>query len=349
MNRRNAIRIAPLRLALLAAAAAALLSVQGCYYLQAARGQFEIWQKSEPLDEVIADPGTDAVLAARLSMLAAARDFASEDLGLPDNGSYRAYADLGRPYVVWNVFAAPEFSLTPETWCYLVVGCLAYRGYFREQAARAFAARLHSDGLDVHLSGIAAYSTLGKFSDPLLNTMLARDDPDLVALLFHELAHQRLFVKDDTAFNEAFASAVAEFGLRQWLTARGEGGSMQGWLARQAAVRARMALIERARADLAAIYAKALPDEEKRRQKALAFSRLAAELNGASDGATWSAAALNNAWMASVSLYRGNLPAFRRVFADCEQRWSCFYAQAEALAALPAAERSNALAVLAGD
>lgn len=348
MNLRAAYRRTGTRVALIVLALAALASVQGCFYLQAARGQFEIWQRSESLEEVIADPETDDVLATRLRLLGTARDFASERLGLPDNGSYRSYADLGRQFVLWNVFAAPEFSLEPKTWCYLVVGCLAYRGYFDERAALELAARLAQDGYDVHTGGVAAYSTLGKFSDPLLNTMLARDDTDLVALLFHELAHQKLFVRDDTAFNESFASAVAEFGLRQWFEARGDDATLERWLERQEGARARMRLIEEVRADLETLYAQSLPEDQMRQRKAQIFAALEARLSAA-EGTDWSVVPMNNAWLASVSLYRGNLPAFRRLFASCERQWDCFYAEVESLAELSQAERADALAGLAAD
>jgi len=335
--------IAAARWRLLALALAALLAMPGCYYVQAARGQLEILAAREPIDEVIDDPATDPALAARLQLLRDARAFATGELGLPDNGSYRAYADLGRDYVLWNVIAAPEFSLQPKTWCYLVVGCLAYRGYFDEEAAIRYGARLADDGYDVFTGGVAAYSTLGRFEDPILNTMLARDDADLVALLFHELAHQVIYIADDTAFNESFASAVAEIGLEEWFASRGESERARDWLARQATLEERVALIAAARELLAALYASDVGEVEKRRRKGRILSTLEERLGYTGDAAI----DINNAWLASVAMYRGYLPAFRALFANCGERWDCFYAEVEKLAGLEAAERDAALERLA--
>jgi len=194
----------------------------GCYYMQAASGQWEVMRKRQPIAEVIKDSETSPELAARLRLLDEARDFSIEILGLPDNKSYRSYADLERDYVVWNVFAAPEFSLTPKQWCFPVAGCVSYRGYFSKEDALRDSKRLSDDGFDVAVGGVAAYSTLGKFNDPILSTMMRWDDIDLIAVLFHELAHQVVYVKDDSAFNESFATAVEEIGVKLWLETRGE-------------------------------------------------------------------------------------------------------------------------------
>lgn len=335
--------IAAARWRLLALALVALVAIPGCYYMQAARGQLEILAAREPIGEVIADPATEPALAARLQLLRDARDFATGELGLPDNGSYRAYADLGRDYVLWNVIAAPEFSLEPKTWCYLVVGCLAYRGYFDEEAAIRYGARLADDGYDVFTGGVAAYSTLGRFADPILNTMLARDDADLVALLFHELAHQVVYIADDTAFNESFASAVAELGLEEWFAARGESERARDWLARQEVLEERLAVIGAARERLAALYGSEVGDAEKRRRKERILATLEERLGYAGDAAI----EINNAWLASVAMYRGYLPAFRALFRNCGERWDCFYDEVERLAGLEAAERNAALQRLA--
>lgn len=316
-----------------------LLSLQGCYYLQAVNGQLEIWRRQQPIDEVIADPAVAPRLKERLRLLRDAREFASAELGLPDNGSYRHYADLGRDYVLWNVIAAPEFSLEPRTWCYLFVGCLAYRGYFDEAAAQRFADRLRDRGFDVFVGGVPAYSTLGKFDDPLLNTMLTRPDEDIVALLFHELAHQQLYVADDTAFNESFASAVAEFGIERFLLETGRPAAFAGWQDRQRGAARMMTRVGEARDELAQLYARDMPVAAKRAAKARILADLSADLD-ADVSATQPWGAFNNARLASLSLYRGYLPAFRAVFAACDERFACFYERAAALAELPPAERA---------
>ena len=184
------------------------LSMSGCYYVQAARGQLDVMSKREPIDELVATDATPGDLARRLELVLEARQFAVDELHLPDNDSYRSYADLGRDYVVWNVFAAPEFSLEPRTWCFPIAGCVAYRGYFSEEAAASKAAKLSDDGLDVGVGGVPAYSTLGKFDDPVLNTMMRWEDKDLIATLYHELAHQERYIKEDSECKESFSSAV---------------------------------------------------------------------------------------------------------------------------------------------
>ncbi|MGB5247390.1 MAG: aminopeptidase [Woeseia sp.] len=322
--------------------------LQGCYYLQAAHGQFGIWKKSQPLDVVINDPATDPALADRLRLLRDAREFASSRLLLPNNGSYQNYADLGRDYVLWNVVAAPEFSLEPRTWCYLIVGCLAYRGYFDEAKARQLGAKLQKESFDVYVGGVPAYSTLGHFNDPLLNTMMQRDDADLVALLFHELAHQRLYLKDETAFNESFASAVAEFGLQEWFAERGDAATGELWLARQRLAESRMDRIRDTREKLAALYAGSMPQAQMRASKAALIGELKTRLAADSaDPSAWDGVAINNAWLATFALYRGYLPAFRQLFDDCAADWNCFYDAVNALGDLPADKRAQSLAEIA--
>ena len=200
--------------AALAIALIAMLS-GGCYLLQSAQGQLALMSKREPIARVIDEPSTPAALRAQLKSVTAIRNFASRELGLPDNGSYRKYADIGRPYVVWNVVAAPEFSVDPKQWCFPIVGCVGYRGYFVEKRARRFAAGLHAKGFDVVVGGVAAYSTLGHFDDPILSSMVGWNDVELASIIFHELTHQLLYVPNDASFNEALATTVAEEGVRR--------------------------------------------------------------------------------------------------------------------------------------
>lgn len=311
--------------------------------MQAVHGQFEVLASREPLTEVMADPDTPPALSARLALLQDARGFASEALGLPDNDSYRTYADLGRDYVVWNVIAAPEFSLEPKTWCYLVVGCMAYRGYFSADAAHRKGAALRDAGFDVFVGGVTAYSTLGRFDDPILNTMMRSDDLELVSLLFHELAHQRLYVKGDTEFNESFATAVAETGMKRWLRRRGDAAAHERWRERRERRDALARLVSEAIGDLKRLYAEDLPATDMRHRKRQRFGRLAADssdLSGRNGGFT---EGLNNARLVSFSLYRGSVPAFLELLGSCDGELPCFYAEAERLAALPADERHAAL------
>ena len=330
------------------------LLLPSCYYLQAAGGQLEVLRKRAPIDRLLDDPDTPAALAARLSLVRAAREFSIAELGLPDNGSYRSFAALDRDYVVWNVVAAPEFSVEPRTWCFPVAGCVAYRGYFSERRARAKAARLKAEGQDVFVGGVTAYSTLGIFDDPLLSTMLGRDDTALVALLFHELAHQRLYLPGDTAFSESFASAVEELGVERWLRARARGDQWRGYRARKALAGELTGLALAARDDLAALYAAPLSRGEKRRAKAARLEALAAALtrralaHGVDAREARFAQPLNNARLALWSAYEGYVPAFRRLFRNCAEDFPCLYARAARLAKLDAAERQRRLAALSG-
>ena len=341
----------PVFRALLALSLSLLLS--SCYYLQAAGGQLEVLRKRESIDRLLDDPGTPAALAARLSLVRAAREFSITELGLPDNGSYRSFAALDRDYVVWNVVAAAEFSIEARTWCFPVAGCVAYRGYFSERRARAKAAQLKAEGQDVFVGGVTAYSTLGIFDDPVLSTMLGRDDTALVALLFHELAHQRLYLPGDTAFSESFASAVEELGVERWLSTRARGDQWRRYRARKALAGELTGLALAARDDLAALYAGPLSPAEKRRAKAARLKALAAALTrralaqGVDAREARFAQPLNNARLALWSAYERHVPALRRLFRNCGEDFQCFYASAAQLAQLDAAERQRRLAALA--
>jgi predicted aminopeptidase len=314
---------------------ASLLS--GCYYVQAAQGQWELTRKREPIAEVLAREDTSADLAARLRLVREAREFAVTELGLPDNETYRTYADLEREFVVWNVFAAPEFSLESKTWCYPIVGCVSYRGYFRKADAERMADRLRSQGYDVAVGGVAAYSTLGKLKDPVLNTMMNWDDTELVAVLFHELAHQVLYVKGDSGFNESFATAVEEFGVQRWLAARGWEQEFADYEMRRRLRQDMMALVAAARADLESTYASGVGDDEKRRRKSARLEALQRDVaerleQEGRDASNWLAGALNNARLVPMILYEGRLDEFRDLLTACEQDLGCFYERAAELA-----------------
>ncbi len=337
------------RLRRAAAVAAMSLGLAGCgagYLLQAAHGQWRLMRARTPIARVLAAPGTPEPLRERLRMLQAARAFASSELGLPDNRSYTTYAALGRPYVVWNVVAAPAYSVQPRQWCFPVTGCVAYRGYFRERAARRYADRLAARGDDTLVAGVAAYSTLGRFADPVLDTMMGRGDADLVGTLFHELAHQLIYLKGDSAFNEAFAMSVERAGVARWLAAQGRSGELQGWLQRQAQQAQLMRLFADGRGRLAALYAQPLAATQMHERKAEEFAALAARVRDWESGQglrsgydAWLDAGLNNAHLASVATYFDCVPGFERLLARQGGELRPYYAAVRALARGPTAAR----------
>jgi len=258
------------------AAIAPLLA--GCgslgYYAQSIDGQMKLLQARRPIADVIADPATPPPLKAKLERVLAIRDFASRELKLPDNPSYRNYADLQRPFVVWNVFAAAEFSVKPREWCFLIVGCVGYRGYFAQAGAEAYTRELRGEGLDVFVSGVPAYSTLGWFDDPVLNTFINYPEHALSRLIFHELAHQVVYVKGDTGFNESFAAAVETEGVRRWIARNGD-DTMRADFERAQQRRTQFReLLSKYRERLAALYRLPIAPEEMRVRKAQAFSDL---------------------------------------------------------------------------
>lgn len=332
------------------------LLLNGCasvsYYSQLASGQLQLLNARVPVSQVIADPASDPKLRAHLEQSQRARDFASQHLYLPDNQSYRLYADIGRPYVVWNVFVTPEFSLSPQNYCFPIAGCVAYRGYYQQGAARAEAALQRQQGMDVAIGGVEAYSTLGWFNDPIMNSMLGWGDERLATLIFHELAHQRLYVKDDTEFNESFASFVEQEGTRQWRAARNL-PALSDAQERQRDQFIQLLLDTRAR--LEKLYALPLASAEMRQRKAAEFSRLRTEYQTLRDSQwagsrrfdAWIDAPMNNARLLPFGLYDQWVPAFAELFRQAGGDWLKFYSAAEQLAALAPAQRKQALMSLA--
>lgn len=337
---------------------ALLTLLGGCeagYYLQATRGQLQLMGASKPVNAVLANSATRPELRSKLELARVAIAFAEEELLLPANGSYTKYADLERRYIVWNVFAAPEFSLKPQAWCFPLVGCLAYRGYFHKFAADKFATKLANNGADVFFGGVAAYSTLGLFNDPLLNTMLNMNDQRMVGVLFHELAHQKLYIKGDTQFNESFATLVQQEGMMRWIY------SSQG-LAAVAAYRKDLArheqvrtLIRRVQRQLGVLYASGKIDIEKRAAKAAIFETLQAEYGELSADwpapvpfSGWFSGPLNNASLAALSVYDDQLPALRALLQRSSGDLEVFYQQVTELAKMELEERRGALLALEG-
>jgi predicted aminopeptidase len=316
----------------LATTATALLS--GCetlaYYLQAVGGQLELMARAQPVASVISDPATPHVLRERLQLARSIRDYASRELGLPDNGSYRSYADLGRPYVVWNVVAAPEFSLEAVESCFPVAGCVPYRGFFAREDAERHGERLRAAGNDVNVRGVPAYSTLGRFDDPLLSTFILNQDADLARLIFHELAHQLLYVKGDSTFNESFAVVVERAGVQRWLAATGRSAGLKVFSESLERGRKFREELAQARTRLKALYGMPLPPEVMRERKRAEFAHLQQALEAIS---RFRYADPNNALLAAFATYTQLVPAFERLLQEEGGDLKKFYARIKILAA----------------
>jgi len=307
----------------LAATALATLALNGCYVMQAASGQAEVIRRSEPIPQVLADPSTPAKTKERLQLVEAARAFAISELALHDGKSYRKYADMGRPYVVHNVVATPEFSVEPRRWCFPVTGCISYRGYFSEERARAYGLKLSIRGDDVSVGGVPTYSTLGHLPDPVFGSMLGWRDTRLVGTIFHELAHERLYFADDSETNEAFASVVEDEGIRRWLQQQGRAGEIVAHEASMARQKEFAALLRDARSRLAQLFASGLPPaamriEKQREIGALKFryEQLRAQWGGFAVYDGWFARSLNNAHLAAVATYEDCVPGLRRTLQE---------------------------------
>jgi len=331
-----------------------LAIVTGCaspgYYLHAVSGQFEILNKRRPVEEVLSDPATTPRIRRQLELVRRLRDFASRELGLPDNRSYRTYADLERPFVVWNAFATPELSLEPKQWCFLFAGCVSYSGYFARVKAEKFAADLKQDGYDVYVGGAPAYSTLGWFNDPLLNTFIHRSEAELAGLLFHELAHQKIYVSGDSAFNESFATVIELEGVKRWFQQSGntkEAGAYRQKIQRREEF---TALVLKHRAHLKEIYTSTLIDAEKRMAKARVFEELRNDYaklktgwNGYAAFDNWFKQDLNNAHLAAIGMYSQYVAAFQKLLARQGDDLAAFYRSMEEMVNLSKAERDTAL------
>lgn len=319
--------------------------------MQAIRGHADLMSRRRPITELINDSASPQELRRRLKLVNEARDFAVSELLLPDNRSYRSYSNLERDYVVWNVFAAPEFELEAKTWCYPVAGCVAYRGYFNADAAKKFSDRLIADGYDTVVGGVSAYSTLGRFSDPILNTMMRWSDLELVSTMFHELAHQKLYVKSDSAFNESFATAVAEFGMQRWLSKKGASERLISQDDQSVVQQQMMVLVKAARKELTVLYARDIENDLKRARKVEILNSLSnAAARVVSESETtmrnWLATPLNNARLVSINLYAGRSNAFRAIMTNCDMHFACFYARANEIAAMRDEARAAALSAL---
>jgi len=344
-----------------------VLLLSGCttagYYWQSVNGHMQMLNAARPVAEVLADPQAPAALKARLELSQRIRSFAATDLMLPDTASYKRYADLRRSAVVWNVAAAPEFSLTLKTWCFAVAGCVGYRGYFNEADARLTAGQLKSEGLEVNVYGVPAYSTLGKLDwlggDPLLNTFIAYPEGEMARLIFHELAHQVVYAPDDTMFNESFATAVERLGAQRWLTLQASQTARDDYAALDARRQQFRALTAATRRELTLIYASNtalnIKNDGQAATKIIAMQKFRngyVELKKSwgdkaqrtSGYDAWVAQA-NNASFGAQAAYDELIPGFEALFERQGRDWLRFYDAVRQLAELPKSERHLALKV----
>jgi predicted aminopeptidase len=343
------------RAARIGAAALVLATLAGCastrYLMQAGVGEWHVLRDRRSIVDVIDDPRTSETLVRQLGEVREARRFAWQKLGLPDNDSYKSYVNVGRRYVVWNVVAAPEFSVRPKEWCYPIAGCVPYHGFFHHSAARAYARRLKHQGYDVIIEGVPAYSTLGWLPDPVMSTMMRYGTDELVAMIFHELAHELLYIPNDSSFDEAFAMTVENTGLQRWLAYRHELGRFAEFERLDAADIRFARLLRHTRERLALLYASAIPRTRMLQEKKQVFARLARHIVRlertlqvrAPVYNRWIRAGLNNADLASVGTYYNCLPGFERLLAREDGNLPRFYAAARRLAREPQAERNRQL------
>jgi predicted aminopeptidase len=338
------------------------LLLAGCeslsYYGQAVRGQLALMQSRESIADLLEDPTLDPTLHQRLDTFMQLRGFAADALHLPVGHNYEDLVRQQSPFVTWNVFAAPEFSLAPRQWCYPVAGCVSYRGYFKEEAARHYAADLGKDGWDVYVGGVSAYSTLGWFNDPLLSSVLERETWQLASVLFHELAHQQVYAPGDTEFNESFATAVEQEGLRRWLDSAGLSGEARSSVLLASVQEQQhrdgfVALVQGAVQDLNTLYASTSDVELLRRAKQARleqlrrdYAALKLQWGGYAGYDNWFKQPLNNAQLATVATYNNLVPAFQALLAQQHGDLEAFYREVAALAALDRPTRHARLEAL---
>jgi predicted aminopeptidase len=323
------------------------------YYAHCTQGHLALLTGRTPIATLLSDPATPDELAEQLREFSRIRDFASTELQLPDNGSYRSYSDLRRPFATWNVVAAKEFDLQPLRWCFPVAGCLPYQGFFERQRAESFAAGLKKQGYDTYLYGVSAYSTLGWFDDPVLNTFLDRSPTDQAGIIFHELAHQQLFLQNAPDFSEGFATTVEQLGIEKWLAQNGSSGATVAYRKRIQREEDFIQLLGNLRQQLADLYRQPLCSACKRQEKARLLASFIDDYerwkkdqgnNFGYDG--WVTNQLNNAKLASVNTYHQMVASFRALFAQQGNDFGRFYQAARKISELPANERIDRLQCL---
>tara|TARA_R110000782_G_scaffold220177_5_gene307427 strand:- start:1696 stop:2766 length:1071 start_codon:yes stop_codon:yes gene_type:complete len=315
--------------------------ISGCstvnYYSQSIQGQFEIIQKRQNIKMLLADNNLPDSQRQRLETILKLREFSINQLGLPDNNSYLSYADLERDFVIWNIFATEEFSLSPLKWCYLIVGCLDYRGYFSETDAKNHAVKLEAQGHDIFLGGVSAYSTLGWFDDPVLNTMLRWNDIQLATVMFHELAHQQLYIKNDTEFNESYAEAVATIGVIKWLEQSPDKNLLSEYMQSRSQEKQFISLVMKYKTVLDKLYRSETDKKQMLIQKKAVFQQMKGEYKTLSHHwkkdryAHWFSSGLNNAKLAATVTYHQYASSFINIFNKLNKDLNRFYSLIESL------------------
>ena len=327
------------------------LIISGCsnftYYMDVINGHHELLEKSQPINSVITED-ISKDLKNKLVTFKQARLFATQELLLPDNDSYKSYADIGRPFAVWNVIATEKYSVDPKQWCFFIVGCLSYRGYFSKQEAEEYAWKLRGKGYDTYVSGARAYSTLGWFDDPLLNTMMYKSEARRVGIMFHELAHQKLYVEDDTSFNEAFAMTIEQEGVKRWLAVHNKRQQMKEYLLANKRKKEFNLLLQETRSKLIHIYRGNEQESIKEERKMNIFSELKKNYKnlknhwqGYSGYDEWMTQDLNNAHLAIVATYHDLVPVFKKILKNNNYDLVTFYKKAEKLSIQTKSERSR--------
>lgn len=327
--------------------------ISGCstvnYYAQSIQGQFEVIQKRQNIKPLLSSNKLSNSLRNRLETVLELRKFSTDQLGLPNNNSYLSYADLERNYVIWNIFATEEFSLSPIKWCYLIVGCLGYRGYFSETEAKQHAMKLKEQGHDIYLGGVSAYSTLGWFDDPVLSTMLRWSDVQLATVMFHELAHQQLYIKNDTEFNESYAEAVATIGVTKWLEQSTDYKLLSEYIQAQSQEKQFISLVMKYKTVLGELYRSETDKKQMLLQKAMVFKQMEDEYKILSRHwkkdryAHWFSADLNNAKLAAVVTYQQYTSSFIKVFNKLGRDLERFYSLIKSLSKCKQVERAKIL------
>lgn len=346
-----------LRLLLIICTLLAVATLTACYeldyYLHTAGGHMKIMVERKSISDLLTDQNTSEELRVKLKNIAWIRHFASDRLDLPENGSYQSYVELDRPYVVWNVVATPELSLEPLVWCFPFSGCISYRGYFNLKSAQSFAKDLQKEGYDITVSGVPAYSTLNWFDDPALSTFSKWSTSSVARLIFHELAHQKLYIPDDSSFNESFATSVELAGVELWLDRFADQQEKERYAQRLKREKQFLELTAETRQELKKIYDSEMTVQEKRERKEAVFSDLRQRYsilrknwNGYDGYDPWFKT-LNNAKFASVNTYHRWVPAFKLVMEQERHNLPDFYRRCVAISKLPQEKRSKLLDELA--
>jgi len=333
-----------------------LLLLNACsdfgYYWHTSTGHIALMNQRVYIDNILEDPDLDPKFRERLLLVKAIRVFSVETLALPESGSYNNYVQLDRAYALQNLFAAAEFSTDLYLWCYPIVGCAGYRGYYDAEMLASYVEQLKAQNFDTYVGNVPAYSTLGWFDDPVLSSFIYWPDYRLAGLLFHELSHQRIYIKNDTQFNESLAVAVQQAGTELWLKTSQHGQQLEEyrrWIEYQGEV---ITLIKETRETLAELYRSDDDEVSMREQKQLIlagsrdnYAALALRLNYRDGFANWFAGNLNNARLGSVSAYHAQTPAFLAILKAQNYDFEAFFKTVESISKLDKSARDGCLAL----